>query len=124
MGDVSEERVGRTVLLPADPDEVWVTLTTPEELSGWLGEVLELDLRPGGSLVVREADGSTRRGLVEAAEPGRSLSFRWRRLAGAGISLEVGEATRVTFLLELDPVGTRLTVTEETVPLVWAGATR
>lgn len=120
---MSEERVRRTVLLPADPEEVWVTLTTPEELSGWLGEVLELELRPGGSLVVREADGGTRRGLVEAADPGRSLSFRWRRLAGAGISLEVGEATRVTFLLELDPAGTRLTVTEETVPLVSAGAT-
>lgn len=121
---MSDERVRRTVVLPASPDEVWDTLSSPEELSGWLGEVLDLDLRPGGSLVVREADGSTRRGLVEAAQPGRSLAFRWRRLAGAGVSLEVGEASRVTFVLEPDPAGTRLTVTEESVPLVSTGAGR
>jgi uncharacterized protein YndB with AHSA1/START domain len=108
------------VVLPAEPDEVWATLTTPEELSAWLGEVLELELEPGGSLVVRE-DGSTRRGVVESAEPGRILSFRWRRLIGAGVSLEVGGASRVTFVLEADPEGTRLTVTEEPVPLATAG---
>lgn len=108
------------MVLPAEPDVVWATLTTPAELSAWLGEVVELELEPGGSLVVREG-GSTRRGVVEAAEPGRILSFRWRRLAGAGVSLEVGGASRVTFVLESDPVGTRLTVTEEPVPLATAG---
>ena len=119
-GAVSDERVTRSVVLPAGPDEVWATLTTPEELSVWLGEVVELEPEPGGAIVVRE-QGSTRRGMVEAAEPGRILSFRWRRLAGAGVSLEVGGATRVTFVLEADPEGTRLTVTEEPVPLATAG---
>jgi uncharacterized protein YndB with AHSA1/START domain len=118
---VSDERVTRSVVLPAEPDEVWATLTTPEELSAWLGEVVALELEPGGSLVVRESEGATRRGVVEAADPGRILSFRWRRLAGAGVSLEVGGATRVTFVLEADPGGTRLTVTEEPVPLATAG---
>jgi len=118
---VSDERVTRTVVLPAEPDEVWATLTTPEELSAWLGEVVALELEPGGSLVVRENEGPTRRGVVEAADPGRILSFRWRRLAGAGVSLEVGGASRVTFVLEADPAGTRLTVTEEPVPLATAG---
>lgn len=119
---MSEGGVTRSVVLPAEPDEVWATLTTPEELSAWLGEVVELELEPGGSLVVREADGGIRRGLVEAAEPARILSFRWRRLVGAGISLEVGGASRVTFVLEADPGGTRLTVTEEPVPLATAGS--
>ena len=118
---VSDERVTRSVVLPAEPDEVWATLTTPEELSTWLGEVVALELEPGGSLVVREDEGATRRGVVEAADPGRILSFRWRRLAGAGVSLEVGGASRVTFVLEADPAGTRLTVTEEPVPLATAG---
>ena len=108
-------------MLPAGPDEVWATLTTPEELSAWLGEVVELELEPGGSLVVREDDGGTRRGVVEAAEPSRVLTFRWRRLAGAGVSLEVGGATRVRFVLDPDEQGTRLTVTEEPVPLATAG---
>jgi uncharacterized protein YndB with AHSA1/START domain len=109
------------VVLAAGPDEVWASLTTPEDLSDWLGEVIELELEPGGSLIVREGDGGIRRGVVEAAEPGRILSFRWRRLAGAGVSLEVGGASRVTFVLETDPDGTRLTVTEEPVPLATAG---
>ena len=117
---MSEEGVTRSVVLPAEPDEVWSTLSTPAELSSWLGEVVELELRPGGSLAVREGDGATRRGVVEVAEPGRSLSFRWRRLAGSGASLEVGGASRVTFVLEADPAGTRLTVTEEPVPLATA----
>lgn len=115
-----DEHVTRSVVLPAGRDEVWATLTTPEELSAWLGEVVELEPEPGGAIVLRE-QGSTRRGMVEAAEPGRVLSFRWRRLAGAGVSLEVGGATRVTFVLEADPEGTRLTVTEEPVPLATAG---
>ena len=118
---VSDEGVTRSVVLPAERDEVWATLTTPEELSTWLGEVVALELAPGGSLVVREGGGATRRGVVEAADPGRILSFRWRRLAGAGVSLEVGGATRVTFVLEADPAGTRLTVTEEPVPLATSG---
>ena len=118
---VSDERVTRSVVLPAEPDEVWATLTAPEELSAWLGDVVALELEPGGSLVVRENQGATRRGVVEAADPGRILSFRWRRLAGAGVSLEVGGASRVTFVLDADPAGTRLTVTEEPVPLATAG---
>jgi uncharacterized protein YndB with AHSA1/START domain len=119
---VNEEGVTRSVVLPADPDEVWATLTTPEELSAWLGEVVALELQPGGSLVVREGGGATRRGVIETADPGRVLSFRWRRLAGAGVWLEVGGASRVTFVLEADPAGTRLTVTEEPVPLATAGS--
>lgn len=114
--------VTRTVALPASRDEVWQALTSPEELSAWLGEVLELELRAGGAVTVREPDGATRRGIVETAEPGRALVLRWRRLSGAGGSLEVGGATRVVFELEDDPAGTALTVREEPVPLATSGA--
>jgi uncharacterized protein YndB with AHSA1/START domain len=117
------EPVTRRVSLPAPREEVWRALVTPELLSSWLGEVTELDARAGGSVIVREPDGATRRGLVERVEPGRTLVFRWRRLAGAGRSLEVGEATRVEFELEDEGAGTRLTVTEQPAPLVAAGAT-
>jgi uncharacterized protein YndB with AHSA1/START domain len=105
------------VILPAAPDVVWTTITTPEELSVWFGEVLELDARAGGSVLVRDPDGATRRGTVDAVEPGRRLVFRWRRLTGIGVGLEVGGASRVTLSLEPDPGGTRLTVTEEPVEL-------
>jgi len=116
--------VTRDVVLPASRQDVWRALTSLELLAAWLGEVLELEPRAGGSVVVRVTDGSIRRGLVERVEPERELVFRWRRLAGAGPSLEVGEATRVAFALEDEGSGTRLTVTEEPAPLVAVGAVR
>lgn len=112
------EPVTRGVVLPASREQVWRALTSLELLSGWLGEVVELEARPGGAVVVRQGDGSTRRGLVERVDPGRSLVLRWRRLAGASGSLEVGEATRVAFELADEGSGTRLTVTEEPTTLV------
>jgi uncharacterized protein YndB with AHSA1/START domain len=114
----------REVVLPAPRDEVWRALTSLELLAAWFGEVVEMDPRTGGAVFVREPDGSTRRGLVERVETGRALVFRWRRLAGAGRSLEVGQASRVAFELEDEGSSTRLTVTEEPAPLVGAKGTR
>jgi uncharacterized protein YndB with AHSA1/START domain len=123
VAGVSERApVTRDVVVPAPRDDVWRALTNPDLLSAWLGEVLELEPRAGGSVIVRDEDGSTRRGLVELVEPARALVFRWRRLAGAGPSLEVGEATRVAFALQDEGPDTRVTVTEEPAPLVATGA--
>jgi uncharacterized protein YndB with AHSA1/START domain len=116
--------VTREVRIPAAREDVWRAMTDLDLLSAWLGEVVELDPRAGGAVLVREPDGSSRRGLVERVEPARALVFRWRRLSGASGSLEVGEASRVAFRLEDDGAGTRLTVTEEPAPLVAAGADR
>jgi uncharacterized protein YndB with AHSA1/START domain len=111
-------------MIPAPRDEVWLAMTSLDLLSAWLGEVLELQARVGGAVIVRQPDGSLRRGLVEHVEPGRALVFRWRRLLGTGPSLEVGEPTRVAFSLEDDDAGTRLTVVEEPVTLVSPGGAR
>jgi uncharacterized protein YndB with AHSA1/START domain len=110
----------RRVEIPASRRDVWRALTRPELLTAWLGEVVELEPEVGGSVIVRQPDGSIRRGLVEVAEPARALVFRWRHLTGAGPSVEVGDATRVAFALEDSGSGTRLVVTEEPAPLVAA----
>lgn len=120
-GTAENERVTRSVILRAPREEVWRALISLEVLSTWLGEVVELEARSGGSVIVREPNGATRRGLVERVDPARSLVFRWRRLSGAGRSLEVGEATRVELALDDDGEGTLLTVTEERAPLVATG---
>ena len=60
--------VHRTVDLPAPPDTVWEAIVAGD----WLGADVEIDARPGGALRV-----DTRVGVVESAEPGRSLSFWW-----------------------------------------------
>ncbi len=62
--------VHRTVDLPAPLDAVWTAIVA----GNWLGAEVEIDARPGGALRV-----DSRVGVVEAAEPGRSLSFWWTR---------------------------------------------
>jgi uncharacterized protein YndB with AHSA1/START domain len=105
------------VVLAATRDDVWRALTSPDELSAWLGHVLELDARPGGAVIIRDATGAIRRGVVEVAEQARTLVVRWRRLDGSGSGLTVGVATRVAFELADEGESTRLTVREEQVTL-------
>jgi uncharacterized protein YndB with AHSA1/START domain len=99
----SAERVEREILVPASPKRVWEAITDPEQVSEWLADDAEFDLRPGGDLRVR-TDGETREGFFEEVdEPGR-LVFWW---AEPGTEL-----TRVE--VELDEVadGTRIRVVE------------
>ena len=70
-----EAVVERQVELPADPDTVW------DELAGMLGDDVELDPAPGGTLRVREPEGDLV-GVVQEAVAGERLSFRWVRLDG------------------------------------------
>jgi uncharacterized protein YndB with AHSA1/START domain len=114
----------KEVVIAAPREEVWRAMTSFDLLSAWLGEAVELEPKVGGAVIVREPDGTTRRGLVEHVQPGRALVFRWRRLAGVGPSLQVGQATRVAFCLEDDGPGTRLSVREEPALLVSARGVR
>jgi uncharacterized protein YndB with AHSA1/START domain len=101
-----EARITRTVELPAPAEEVWRSLTEPELLGEWLGSVVELDVRPGGSGVIVEGDGAVRRAQVDEVDPARRLALRWWP--------EDGDGPESTVELELEPTpgGTRLVVTE------------
>lgn len=107
------DEVTREVTLGAVREEVWDALTDPERLGEWLGEVLAVELTPGGELVVRLPDGEERHGFVEAVDPPTTLVLWWRPVDGDG---EEGELTRVEFRLEPSEDGTRLRV-DETRPL-------
>ena len=58
------DEVTREVTLGAVREEVWEALTDPERLQEWLGEILAVELEPGGELVVRLPDGEERHGFV------------------------------------------------------------
>jgi uncharacterized protein YndB with AHSA1/START domain len=103
------DEVTREVTLGAVRDEVWAALTDPERLREWLGELLAVELRPGGELVLRLPDGEERHGFVEAVDPPSSLVLWWRPVSDDG---EEGELTRVEFRLEGTEDGTRLRVLE------------
>ena len=100
------ERLEREILIEASPDVVWSVITEPQHLSGWFGDSTEIDLRPGGSLVLHwDANDHAVHGRVETVEPPRLFSFRWFRSGEE-------DSTLVEFTLSAEGDSTRLTVVE------------
>jgi uncharacterized protein YndB with AHSA1/START domain len=97
-------RVERSVELEAGPDEVWPALTEPDQLEGWLGDRVEIDMQPGGCGHVIDDDGVHREVLVTAVEPGRRLAWHWWA--------DGGELSSVEITLVPIPGGTRVDVVE------------
>jgi uncharacterized protein YndB with AHSA1/START domain len=113
-----DEPIERRITLDAPLARVWEAVTASDHLEAWLGGEVELDPRAGAPITVRWPDGSTSRGLIERVDPPRRLVFRWRRISGAGLSLDVGPPTRVEFALEpAEPDRTTVIVTEHDAPL-------
>lgn len=117
-GEAPTRRVLRRVVLPAAPFDVWAALTRPAELSRWFGaHIISVDARPGGRLVMRDAQGGLHRAAVETAEPGIRFAFQWLLAAvgPAGAGPDRGEwspGSRVEFVIEETGEGTVLTVVE------------
>jgi uncharacterized protein YndB with AHSA1/START domain len=93
------DRIERSVLLDASPEEVWAAITG----SDWLAEEVELDLCPGGDASFRSGDTVKSGWVEEAAEPQR-LAFWW--------AADGEPATRVELTLEPQGELTRLRVIE------------
>ncbi len=102
-------RITRSMEVEAPTEEVWRALTDPAMLGDWLESEVEIDVRPGGSGLIVEADGALRRARVEEVEPARRLALRWWPEDGSG------PESRVELDLEATPAGTRVVVTETVV---------
>ena len=110
--DAQERRVERETLLPAEPDEVWEALTDEERLAEWLAPEVELEPFEGGEIAVRDGD-DERTGTVVTVIERELLTFTWSR-PGA-------KPSRVEWIVEAIPAGTRLTVIETAGPRAVAG---
>lgn len=99
----------------APVDDVWTFLTDPGALSAWFGADAWLELEPDGPVRFRFADGTERRGSVIDVQPGRRLTWRWRELHGAGLSLVVGEPSMVSIELLPEGEATRVRIRESPV---------
>ena len=97
-------KVERSIELEAGPDEIWPALTDPDQLEGWLGERVEIDMQPGGCGHVVDDDGVHREVLVTEVEPGRRVAWHWWA--------EGGELSSVEITLVPLPTGTRVDVVE------------
>ena len=75
----------------------------PAELERWLAPDVELDLREGGDVFVRDDDGRERHGTVVTVEPPQRLVYTWDT---------DGIETTVEIALDPLPDGTRIRISE------------
>jgi uncharacterized protein YndB with AHSA1/START domain len=107
----SVDSVEREVYVEARPEEVWAAVTQPDGLARWYAfGGAEIDLRPGGRLVLRWDEHGEFLGFVEKVEPGRRFAYRYA--VTPGIEPAPGNANLVEFTLTPEGEGTRLLVVE------------
>ena len=109
-----QDRIERATVINAPAERVWGLITEAEHLGRWFGDAgAEIDLRPGGAIVLRWADSAASRGRVVAVEPRTRFSYRWAPFADPGGEEPVeGNSTLVEFTLEPEGDATRLRVVE------------
>jgi uncharacterized protein YndB with AHSA1/START domain len=111
---VMTDHIERETVINAPVERVWALITEAEHLGRWFGDAgAEIDLRPGGALVVRWAEHGTSRARVVAVEPHTRFSYRWAPFKDPGGEEPIeGNSTLVEFTLQPDGDGTRLRVIE------------
>ena len=112
-----ENAVVRSLVLDADRETVWSAISSDDGLAGWLAESAAVDLRPGGSGVVRFAGGHERLLQVDGVEDGTSIAFRW-----APASMPDAETSVELRLEDAGDGSTRITVRESGFPAAGARA--
>jgi uncharacterized protein YndB with AHSA1/START domain len=70
------ETVTRHIELEITPDALWAAISDRDTLEAWLGERVDVDLRPGGHGVIVD-DGVTRDVVVRTVDEGHGWSFDW-----------------------------------------------
>lgn len=111
---MTPDRIEREITIAAPPERVWSVITEAEHLGTWFADAgAEVDLRPGGAMLLTWHGYGTPRARIEAVEPPRRFAFRWTaRNSAPGAEPAEGNATHVEFTLTPAGEGTRLRVVE------------
>ncbi len=105
------DRIEREVLVAAPPERLWEVLTKPEHIDRWFeGMTTQVDLRPGGAMVLASEEFGKIDAVVEKVEPPRLFAYRWARHPDTPVA--EGTATLVEFSLTPEGDGTRVRVVE------------
>jgi uncharacterized protein YndB with AHSA1/START domain len=110
----------RDVLLDMPIDDLWQLVADPDGLRLWLGDSVDLDVRPGGGGTVRDdgragGDSSTDDGTVvrhvrvDRVEPAHELAFTWWHTDDPH---GAAQTSQVVFQLTAVPGGSHLHITE------------
>lgn len=105
--------IEREILIDAPVEVVWSIVTKPEQIGRWLSDSAEVDLRPGGELLLTWEQLGTASGTVERVEPPHLFSFRWvTPEPDRDPGLQDGYQTLVEFRLLAEGKGTLLRLIE------------
>lgn len=110
---MTSDRIDREINIAAPVDRVWAVLTEPEHVGTWFGQgsPTEVDLRPGGTMVLDHGQYGLFRTRIEKVDPPHYLAYRWAS-AYPGEAATDSNSTLVEFTLTPDGEGTRLTLSE------------
>lgn len=107
---VLPDTITREIDIDAPPDVVWAIVTEARHLAGWFSDEAEIDLRPGGAMLLTWHGHGAYRARVETVEPPHTFAFRWV-LRNGGEPVQ-GSSTLVVMTLTRKGAGTRLRVVE------------
>ena len=107
-------QIERETLIAAPVERVWSLLTEAEHVGAWFCDAgAEIDLKPGGEMVMRWAEHGVGRARIVDLDPPRRFSYRWAAIREHwGEEPDDGNSTLVEFTLEREGDGTRLRVVE------------
>ncbi len=110
---MSSDRIEREITIAAPVERVWAGLTAPEHVGQWFGsgKPTQIDLRPGGVMVLDHGENGVFPTLIEETNPPRYFSYRWAS-AYPGEPATEDNSTLVEFTLDPDQDGTRLRLVE------------
>jgi uncharacterized protein YndB with AHSA1/START domain len=108
------DTIERELVVEAPIERVWAALTEAEHVGTWFGDAgAEVDLRPGGTMMVHWAEHGSVEATIVAVEPPRAFSYRWAPFRDpAGKTPVEGNSTLVEFTLAPRGADTLLRVTE------------
>jgi uncharacterized protein YndB with AHSA1/START domain len=111
VGAEVPEQIMHEIVVDAPVERVWAIITEAEHIREWFAfDGAEIDLRPGGALVMTWKEHGTYHACIEQIEPERLFSYRWAHLADQQPG--DGNSTLVEFTLSPEGDATRLRVVE------------
>ena len=76
---VVPDSIAREIVIDAPPERVWAIVTEAQHLAGWFSDEAEIDLRPGGAMLLTWHGHGSYEARVETVDPPRTFAFRWLR---------------------------------------------
>jgi uncharacterized protein YndB with AHSA1/START domain len=111
---MTSDRIEREITIAAPIERVWAVLTEAEHIGVWFGQgaPTEVDLRPGGIMVLDHGEYGTFPTRIEKVDPPHYFAYRWASAYPGEKTTEVN-STLVEFTLTPDGDGTRLSLTAD-----------